>query len=538
VNHEHRSLIWRWSLPILLGSLIAVSPTPDGLTVGAWRYLAVFVAVIVALVTEPIPGAVVGLVGVTIAAILRLVAPAPGDSIRWVLTGFADSTVWLMFVVLMFALGYEKTGLGRRIALTLVRSLGGRTLGLGYAVALADLALAPLTPSNTARSGGIVFPIIQGIPALYGSLPGETARTMGAYLMWTTFAAMCVTSSMFVTALAPNLLAQSMLRDIAHVNVTWTDWFLGFLPVGLVLFGSVPLLVYVIYPPTVKSSEEVPRWAGRELAALGRIKRTEILMALLVSLALGLWIFGGDWVHPTTAALLVLCLMMLVGIIDWNDVLGERRAWNTLTWFATLVTLADGLNRVGFLGWFATRTVAMPRRALRDRADRLDRHRVLRHPLHVREPHRAHDGPAAGVRGRRGGKSPAARHAPFAPALLHARFDGGPHPVRHRGSAHLLRERLYRSWGVLEARSDFWRRVPHGAPRSRDSVPENVRAVAVGRGACSDRAGRASDPFQEVTDGAVHRERDRRHRSACHHRGLRGGARRTAHRRSGRLAGP
>jgi L-tartrate/succinate antiporter len=354
-----RSLIWRGSLPILLGALIAVSPTPEGLTVNAWRYLAVFVAVIVALVTEPIPGAVAGLAGVTIATILCLVAPSPGDSIRWALTGFADSTVWLMFVVFMFALGYEKTGLGRRMALTLVRNLGGRTLGLGYAVALADLALAPLTPSNTARSGGIVFPIIQGIPALYGSLPGETARTMGAYLMWTTFAAMCVTSSMFMTALAPNLLAQSILRDIAHVNITWTDWFLGFLPVGLVLFGSVPLLVYVIYPPTVKASEEVPKWARGELAALGGIKRTEILMALLVSLALGLWIFGGAWVHPTTAALLVLCLMMLVGIIDWNDVLGDRRAWNTLTWFATLVTLADGLNRVGFLRWFARRTVGM-----------------------------------------------------------------------------------------------------------------------------------------------------------------------------------
>src|SRR5205085_11336904 len=37
----------------------------------------------------------------------------------------------------------------------------------------------------------------------------------------------------------------------------------------------------------------------------------------------------------------------------WDDILKNAAAWNTLIWFATLVTLADGLNRVGFVKWFA-----------------------------------------------------------------------------------------------------------------------------------------------------------------------------------------
>jgi L-tartrate/succinate antiporter len=344
-------------LPLALGVGVALTPTPAGLTPSAWQLVALFVVVVAALVTEPVPGPVVGLAGVTAAALLRLVAPDPAASVRWALTGFADSTVWLMFVVLMFALGYQKTGLGHRIALTLVERLGGRTLGLGYAVALADLVLAPLTPSNTARSGGIVFPIIRAIPALYGSEPGPTARRLGAYLMWTAFASMCVTSSMFVTALAPNLLAQAMLKDIAHVHVTWVEWFVGFLPVGLGLFALVPWLVHRIYPPSLTASAEVPAWARGERQRLGGVNRREIAMALLVVVALGLWIFGARWVSPTTTALLVFCLMILTGIIDWQDVLGARPAWNALVWFATLVTLADGLQRVGFLHWFAARTV-------------------------------------------------------------------------------------------------------------------------------------------------------------------------------------
>jgi hypothetical protein len=94
----------------------------------------------------------------------------------------------------------------------LVRWLGGRTLGLGYAITLADLVLAPGTPSNTARSGGTVFPVISNIPGLYGSEPGPTARKIGSYIMWTAFAATCVTSSMFITALAPNAAALSIVK--------------------------------------------------------------------------------------------------------------------------------------------------------------------------------------------------------------------------------------------------------------------------------------------------------------------------------------
>jgi L-tartrate/succinate antiporter len=340
-------------LPIAVGALVAVLPPPTGLGVEAWRYFAVFVAVIVSLITEPVPGAAAGLIGITITAMFGLVEPRPADAIRWALTGFADSTVWLMFVAFMFALGYARTGLGRRLALLLVRRLGGRSLGLGYAIALADLVLAPFVPSNTARSGGIVFPIVENIPRLYGAAPGQARRGIGAYVMWTAFATTCVTSSMFVTALAPNLLAVSLMKTIANVEVTWTQWLIGFLPVGLLLFGTQPLLIHRLCPPDVAATAEVAAWARRELAAMGPLSRREASMGLLAVLALSLWIFGGQWIHATTVALLALCLMLVTGVVSWDDVLDYRRGWNNLVWFATLITLADGLARVGFLRWFS-----------------------------------------------------------------------------------------------------------------------------------------------------------------------------------------
>jgi L-tartrate/succinate antiporter len=357
------ALSWKAGIPLAVGLLLVLVPAPHGLDPAGWRYFALFAAVIAALMLEPLPAAAVGFLGVTVGAVLQLpftttqasarAFNGPAEAIKWALSGFTNATVWLIFAAFMFALGYEKTRLGKRIALQLVRRLGRRTIGLGYAVTLSDLLLAPFTPSNTARSGGILFPIVRSIPPLYGSSPGETSRRMGSYLLWTTFAATCVTSSMFVTALAPNLLALELVKKTVGVDVTWSRWAVGFLPVGAILVLSLPLLVYVIHPPEVKESREATAWATEELRRMGRVTAREVGMGLLVLLALGLWIFGRSLLDATTVALVVIAIMVVGRIVTWDDILANKSAWNVLVWFATLVALADGLNRVGFVGWFA-----------------------------------------------------------------------------------------------------------------------------------------------------------------------------------------
>jgi L-tartrate/succinate antiporter len=339
--------------------VLLLVPHPVGLSVGAWHYLALFAAVIVALILEPIPPAAAGLAGVTAAALLGDITATPADAIKWALSGFSDSTIWLIFGALVVSTAYEKTGLGRRIALRLVKSLGQSTLGLGYAVLLADLALAPFTPSNTGRSAGVIYPIVRSIPALYGSAPGPTARRIGAYLMWTAFASTAVTSSMFVTALAPNLLAIGLVREETGINITWTQWLLGFLPVGVPLAVALPAVVYVIWPPEVRSSREIPAWAATELERMGPLSRRETTMGVLVLLAFLAWVFGAKWINPTTAILAAVSLMVLTRIVEWNDIIGNRSAWDTLIYFGTLLTLADGLNRLGIVTW-ATSTVTRP----------------------------------------------------------------------------------------------------------------------------------------------------------------------------------
>ena len=355
---------WRAAVPLGVWLGLALAPVPAGLERNAWSYFALFAAIIVGLILEPIPAAAIGLVGVTLAGVCRLVEESPAASITWALSGFQDRTVWLIFGAFVFSIGYGKTGLGRRVALWLVRRLGGRTLGLGYAIALADLALAPGTPSNTGRSAGIIFPVIRNIPPLYGSEPGPSSRRIGSYLMWTAFAATAVTSSMFATALAPNVAALALVKQATRLDITWTQWLAGFWPIGVPLVALVPLLVYVVYPPGIKTSPEVPAWAEQELRRMGAVSRQETVMAGLVVLAVFLWIvgssknialplLGSQFIDATGVALLATALMLVTRVVEWDDILGNKGAWNVLVWFATLVALADGLNRVGFVTWVA-----------------------------------------------------------------------------------------------------------------------------------------------------------------------------------------
>jgi L-tartrate/succinate antiporter len=338
-------------LPIATLILFWFIPVPEGLSIEAWHFLAVFFAVVVGLIVEPIPAALVGLCGISLVAILGLVGNSK-ESITWALSGFSNNVIWLIFTAFMFALGYKKTGLGKRVSLILIKYMGKNSLGLGYAVAFSDLVLAPFMPSNTARSAGTIYPVVSNIPLIFNSTPQNEPRKLGSYISWVAIATTCVTSSMFLTALAPNLLAVELIGQSTGNIISWSDWAKMMLPLMLPLFLITPWLVYVIYPPTQKKSPEAPAWAADELKKLGKITFKELLMAALAVVALLFWIFGGSvGVHPTTAALSVVAIMVLTNVISWDDVISNKSAFNVLIWFASLVAMAAGLKQVGVLSW-------------------------------------------------------------------------------------------------------------------------------------------------------------------------------------------
>jgi len=310
---------------------------------------AIFVATIVGIIVKALPMGAVAMIGIAATALTGTLSIA--DS----MSGFSDVVIWLIVLAFFISRGFIKTGLGARIAYTFMALLGKRTLGLSYGLAATDLVLSPAIPSNTARGGGIVMPIMASLARAYGSHPGDaSARKMGSFLTLTAYQVNCITSAMFLTAMAANPLAQKLAGDL-KVTLTWGGWALAALVPGLVALLVVPFLIYKLHRPEITETPEAVEMAKGQLRELGPIKRQEWAMLGVFVLLLVLWIFAkqlGD-LNPTTSALAGLGVLLLTGVLNWDDIKAETGAWDTLVWFAALVMMASFLNKLGMVPWFS-----------------------------------------------------------------------------------------------------------------------------------------------------------------------------------------
>ena len=153
------------ALYLLVAHLI---PPPAAITPQGWRLFAIFIAVIAGQMLQPISSAAVVLLGLTAMA-------ANGTPMREALGGYAEPSVWLVFIAMVMARVLLDTGAARRIALLFVRAVrqDARSASAMRCM-LTDITLAGGVPSITARSGRHGAADRQGIAELFDSRPGPT----------------------------------------------------------------------------------------------------------------------------------------------------------------------------------------------------------------------------------------------------------------------------------------------------------------------------------------------------------------------------
>ena len=337
-------ILRRWAIVLLPGTLLYFLPLP-GFNGPQQHLLAIFVGTIVALVARPVP---MGVSVVIAATLLLLTRTLPAEI---VLAGFGNTTVWLMFSAFLFARAITTTGLGVRIAYFFISQFGHTSLTLGYSVAVSNLVLAPVVPSDTARGGGIMAPIVRSVALALDSQPGPTANRIGAYLTLVGFHCTYAASAMFLTGMAANPLIASFAHSIAHVEMTWGRWALAASVPGLCTFALVPWLLHELSPPDLRDTEHARTHARFKLNRIGPMSRDERILVGIMAAVMAGWI-SAPWhgFSNTTLALAGVCVILLFRVVSWDELLGDKTAWDALIWFALLLMMAEQLNEQGVIG--------------------------------------------------------------------------------------------------------------------------------------------------------------------------------------------
>lgn len=343
-NKKFRS----WLIIIAVGAAIWFIPPPEGVTLQAWRIFDIFVTTIVGFMLQPMPIGAISIISLGVTSLLGLA------KVSDVLAGFGNSTVWLVVVAFLLSRGFIQTGFGRRIALMIMRAIGHSTLRLSYALVLSDLFFAPAMPSITARGGAFIYPIAKGLCQVFDSKPGETARKVGAYLMMVISTGTCITSAMFLTAMAANPLAALLAEKAVGIKVSWGDWALAGIVPGLASLLIIPYVLYKIYPPEMKRTPEAPLMAKEELEKMGPMDFNQKVMLCVFLGTIILWSTASfTKIDATTTAFLGLGVLLVTTVLTWKDCLDEYGAWDALIWLGVLITLAGLLAKYGFVAWLA-----------------------------------------------------------------------------------------------------------------------------------------------------------------------------------------
>lgn len=331
----------RWGAVLAIGALLYFLPLP-GLSVPQRQLLAVFIATILALVVRPAPMGVSVLIAMTL---LALTGTIPANR---VLLGFSNQTVWLIFAAYLFARAIGSTGLGMRVAYVLIRRFATTPLRLGYAIVSAGMLVAPFVPSDTARGAGVVFPVTRSLALAFASEPGPSARRIGSFLMLTGFHGNYLASAVFLTSMVANPLIAQFVMKIANLEITWLGWLAGSCVPALFSLAAVPYFIHRWHRPEISDTAPARTMAADRLKEMGRMSpREKGLVVILFAVMIG-WVTS-PWhgIGNAFVALTGVCAQLLTGLLDWDELLSETKAWDVLLWFAPLIMMADELNSGG-----------------------------------------------------------------------------------------------------------------------------------------------------------------------------------------------
>ncbi len=275
------------------------------------------------------------------------------DFITSLFSTYGSSGLWIILSGFVLAKGMEVSGLGKRIALMIMTSMGCKPRNIILAIAVASLAIAPLSPSTTAKAF-IILPICIGLVESFGVEKGRSR--FGAAVMLMAMTANNICSTAFLTATVPNPISAEYLAVSTGLRLDWGEWFRMAFPITILLLAVSYFLINLMFKPEIEASKETYDRICGIRDQLGPISKKEMVVAVTFLLALFLWIT--ERYNPLNAGLISLALSLFLflpqaGVMEIGKFSGTV-PWGSIVLFAATMFLARVVGKYRALDPVAT----------------------------------------------------------------------------------------------------------------------------------------------------------------------------------------
>lgn len=316
---------------------------PDGISESGWHLLIIFIATIITIISAPMPLGALAILSLTATVMTGTLSTSEA------LSGFNSNVSWLVLLALFVSESISKSGLGKRIAYYLICKSRNSLISLSYTLVICELILSPAIPSIVARGGGIIYPILASLIEVLDEKGKK--EDVNFYLIQVCFHSTVITSAITLTAMAANPLIVSIASTFG-INISWSTWFIAAIIPGLLNLILMPIFLYYILKPSNIDISKVKQFAKSQLDSLKSFTKEEILITSTLIGLITLWIFG-DYlgINATKTILIGFSILLITGVIPWDDVITNKKAWGIFIWFSTLLMLSDYLVKFGAINW-------------------------------------------------------------------------------------------------------------------------------------------------------------------------------------------
>ena len=335
-----------------VAALMLLSAAPEGMSVPAWRLVAMAAWMVIWWLTEAIPIPATALLPIVLMPLLGI------DKIRPVAANYGHPLIYLFLGGFLLAAGMQRVGLHRRIALRIVSVVGSSPsrIILGFMIATAFLSMWISNTATTIMMYAVGLSVIDFVA--HKTDDERMVRNFGVALMLAIAYSASIGGVGTLIGTPPNALLASFLQSNYDIEITFFDWMLLGVPVVAVMLPVTWLLLTRLLFPSHRIAIDDPRGVvDRELTAMGAMSRGEKLVGLVFLAAASGWILRaplakltGLPLDDTIIALVAALLLFAVPIsrergefaLDWQA--AQRMPWGVLLLFGGGLALAGGFG--------------------------------------------------------------------------------------------------------------------------------------------------------------------------------------------------